>query len=266
LPRSTLYDYVRSKLGCKPIILPALEEKIVKYLLVIERKYCGCTRDDVIRLAVQFPVHNKTASPYSISKEGADKDWFKRCMKRHSDKLSLCQPTGTSTARATGFSKEQAGIFFDLYEKSLLLMITTFTYFQGRRNWFNSGSKERTKNPRTQRPTSDWPFNYDIKGFFSNNCMHQCQWSLVSSPNFTVETLPCCYLPSLFLNISQSCLVTSDSIRHYQPLFRQAYFALPLLKLLYLRLYLSNHRGLSQATKQRTGDYIWVEKYFKKSF
>ena len=38
-------------------------------------------------------------------------------MKRHSDKLSLRQPTGTSTARVTGFNKEQVGIFFDLYEK-----------------------------------------------------------------------------------------------------------------------------------------------------
>jgi hypothetical protein len=38
-------------------------------------------------------------------------------VKQHSDKLSLRQPTGTSTARTTGFSKEQMGIFFDLYEK-----------------------------------------------------------------------------------------------------------------------------------------------------
>jgi hypothetical protein len=68
------------------------------------------------------------------------------------------------------------------------------------------------------------------------------------------------------VNIPQSCLVTSDSIRHYQQLFPQAYFALLLLKLLYIRLYLSNNLGPSQATKQRTTDYIWVEKYFKKSF
>ena len=40
-------------------------------------------------------------------------------MKRHSDKLWLRQPTGTFTARATGFNKEQVGIFFDLYEKEL---------------------------------------------------------------------------------------------------------------------------------------------------
>jgi len=40
-------------------------------------------------------------------------------MKGHSDKLSLRQPTGTSTVRATGFSKEHVGILFDLYEKEL---------------------------------------------------------------------------------------------------------------------------------------------------
>jgi len=41
----------------------------------------------------------------------------------------------------------------------------------------------------------------------------------------------------------------SWSIRHYQPLFRNPHFVLLLLKLLYLRLYLSNHLGSSQATK-----------------
>jgi hypothetical protein len=79
--------------------------------------------------------------------------------------------------------------------------------------------------------------------------MHECQWNLVSSPNFTVEMLIYCYFPSLFLNIPQCRLVTSDNIRHYQPLFPQAYFALLLLKLLYYRLYLSNHLGPSQAAK-----------------
>jgi len=38
-------------------------------------------------------------------------------MKRHNDKLSLRQPIGTPTVRATGFSKEQAGICFHLYVK-----------------------------------------------------------------------------------------------------------------------------------------------------
>jgi hypothetical protein len=50
-------------------------------------------------------------------------------MKRHSGKLLLRQPTGTSTVRATGFSQEHVGIFFDLYEKSLLLMIAHLHLF-----------------------------------------------------------------------------------------------------------------------------------------
>ena len=127
MPRSTLYDYFRStwepfkatqsKLGRKPIVPPALEEKRVEYLLLIERKYFGCPRDDVRRLSVQLAVRNKIPNPFSFTKEATGKDWFKRCKKRHGDKLSLCQPTGRSTARATGFSKEQMGIFFDLYEE-----------------------------------------------------------------------------------------------------------------------------------------------------
>jgi hypothetical protein len=81
---------------------------------LIEWKYFGCTRDYVRRLAFKLAVQNKIPNPFSIVKEEAGKDWFKLCMKRHSDKLSLCQPTGTSTARATVFNKEQVEIFFEL--------------------------------------------------------------------------------------------------------------------------------------------------------
>jgi len=76
-----------------------------------------------------------------------------------------------------------------------------------------------------------------------------CNTAPASSSNFTVELLPYCYLSSLFLyieNICQSFLVTSDNIRHYQPVFPQVYFALLMLKLLYLKLYLSNHLGPTQ--------------------
>ena len=40
-------------------------------------------------------------------------------IKQDSHRLSLRQPIGTFTARATGFSKEKLGILFDLYEKQL---------------------------------------------------------------------------------------------------------------------------------------------------
>jgi hypothetical protein len=128
MPRSALYDYVcsnwgsfqvtQSKLERKPIISPALEEKLFGYLLLIERKYFGCSRDEVRKLAFQLAVQNNIPNSFSIARETAGKDWFKRCMNRHSDKLSLCQPTGTSTARATGFSKEQAGISLDCKKKA----------------------------------------------------------------------------------------------------------------------------------------------------
>jgi len=106
-------------LGRKPIIPAALEETLVEYLLLIERKYFGCPRDDVRRLTFQLAVQNKIPRPFSITKEAAGKCCYKRCMKRHSYKLSLHQPTATSTVRATGFNKEYVGIFFYLYEKQL---------------------------------------------------------------------------------------------------------------------------------------------------
>jgi hypothetical protein len=70
--------------------------QLVEYLLLIEQKFSGCTRDDVRSLPFHLAVQNKIPSLFSITKEAAGKDWFKRCMKRHSDKLSLRQPTGKS--------------------------------------------------------------------------------------------------------------------------------------------------------------------------
>jgi len=61
-------------LGRKPFISSGLEEKLVEYLLLTERKYFGCTRGDVRRLDFQLAVQNKIPSPISIAKEAADKD------------------------------------------------------------------------------------------------------------------------------------------------------------------------------------------------
>ena len=75
-------------------------------------------------------------------------------MERHSDKLSLRQPTGMSTARATGFSKEHVGIFFDFYEKELAAHgYSPSLIFSVDETGLTvvSGSKETTENPRTQR-------------------------------------------------------------------------------------------------------------------
>jgi hypothetical protein len=97
-------------------------------------------------------------------------------MKRHNDKLSLRQSTGTSTAGAIGFSKEQVAIFFDLYEKELAARdYQPSLIFNVEETGLTVVQKKQTKNPRAQRQTSDWRFNRGIKGFFNNNCcMHKC--------------------------------------------------------------------------------------------
>jgi hypothetical protein len=67
------------------------------------------------------PPRIQSPNSLSVAKGATGRNLFKRFMKRHGDKL-VCQPTGTSTAITAGFSREQAGIFFDCKEKRFLHM------------------------------------------------------------------------------------------------------------------------------------------------
>ena len=49
--------------------------------------------------AIQLASQNTVPNTFSVVKEAASKKWFKRFKKRHSDKLSLRQPTEISIAR-----------------------------------------------------------------------------------------------------------------------------------------------------------------------
>jgi len=113
------FTAIQSKLGRKPIIPPAPKEKLFEYLLLIERKCFECTRDNVRRLAFQLAVQNKIPSLFSFAKEAAGEDWFKRCMKGHSDNLSLRQSNRNIHRHSHRIQQEQVGIFFCLYEKEL---------------------------------------------------------------------------------------------------------------------------------------------------
>ena len=199
MPRSTLCHYIRSdwdpfqtsqsKFGSKPIIPAALEEKLVKYFFLIERKYFGSTGYDVRRPAFQLFVQNKIPNPFSIAKEAVGKDWFKSFMKRHRDKLSLRQKTGTSTARATGFSKEQVRILFNLYEKELDARdYPPSRIFNVDETGLTVVQTKQPKNPHTQTKPSVWRFNCGRKGFFNNICMNVCYWNFYfTSNNFSTE-------------------------------------------------------------------------------
>ncbi|KAJ4430442.1 hypothetical protein ANN_22658 [Periplaneta americana] len=85
----------------------------------MERKYFGCARNDVKRLAYQLTKENNIPNQFSIVKEVAGRDWFKRFMQRHNQKLSLRAPTDTSVARAKGFNRESVNKFFSPYEEAI---------------------------------------------------------------------------------------------------------------------------------------------------
>ena len=83
----------------------------------MEGKLFGLTSSDVRDLAYQLALINGIKSNFSIVYEKAGKRWLRLFLKRHSDKLSLRKPTGTSVARAKGFTKVNVDNFFNLLEK-----------------------------------------------------------------------------------------------------------------------------------------------------
>ncbi|KAI5715791.1 hypothetical protein M8J77_022459 [Diaphorina citri] len=102
------------KLGRKPILTDELEKKLVEYLQIMEAKYYGLTRMDVRRMAYQLAVKNNLS--HKFVSDIAGRSWLDHFLDRHKDKISIRKPTGTSFARANGFTEERVGHFFDLLE------------------------------------------------------------------------------------------------------------------------------------------------------
>lgn len=75
VPRSTLQrlvhlgipaeEAVSRKLGRKPIMSTAMEAELVHYLLIMEQKFYGLTRNDVRRLAYQLCERNGVDHPFA---------------------------------------------------------------------------------------------------------------------------------------------------------------------------------------------------------
>lgn len=126
VPHTTLQRMSRSqkpipqllgvKLGRKPVFNEEQEQELVKYLLEMEARYWGLTREDVRSLAFQLAKQNNIPNPFSVLNNCAGKDWLYGFCKRHKDKLSIRTPTGTSFDRAKGFNRESVKLFFDLLE------------------------------------------------------------------------------------------------------------------------------------------------------
>nr|CAI5854020.1 unnamed protein product [Callosobruchus analis] len=80
----------------------------------MEGLFYGLTRMDLRRPAYQVAVQNNIENPF---REGvAGRYWLKGFLKRHQNILSVRQPTGTSYARANGFTRERMNEFYDNLE------------------------------------------------------------------------------------------------------------------------------------------------------
>lgn len=126
VPRSTLFRLVNEKdspiesvlnevIGRKPVLGPDLEKQLVEYILTMENKFYGLTRMDLRRLAYQLALKNNISNPFK--KGFAGRYWLKGFLKRNQQILSIRQPTGTSQARANGFTKERMDEFYDNLDK-----------------------------------------------------------------------------------------------------------------------------------------------------
>nr|CAI5862407.1 unnamed protein product [Callosobruchus analis] len=125
VPRATLFRFVKEKndsiaevvdkpIGRKPVLDRDIESQLVDYILVMEGLFYGLIRMDLRRLAYQVAVQNNIENPF---REGvAGRYWLKGFLKRHQNILSVRQPTGTSYARANGFTRERMNEFYDNLE------------------------------------------------------------------------------------------------------------------------------------------------------
>lgn len=129
VPHTTLQRFVNSgkipeecvnqSVGRKPVLPHHLENVLVEYLIDMDNRFYGLTREDVKRMAYQVAVKNNI--PHPFTNEAAGRAWFDLFIRRHQHKLTIHKPIGTSFSRANGFNKDAVNKFFDLltaeYEK-----------------------------------------------------------------------------------------------------------------------------------------------------
>ncbi|XP_067642531.1 uncharacterized protein [Eurosta solidaginis] len=115
---SEIEEVVNTKLGRKPVFPEHFEKMLVDYVLTMESKLFGLSRMDVKYLAYQLAEKNNIMHPFSKENQLAGKDWLRGFLKRNPN-LAFRSPTGTSLARARGFTKDNVNTFFDILEKEM---------------------------------------------------------------------------------------------------------------------------------------------------
>jgi len=81
-----------------------LEEELVSYCLMMERKFFGLTTKSIKRRAFELAIQNGLVRPFPVQQGRAGWKWPRKFMCRH-PRLRLHKPQATSAARVKGLAK-----------------------------------------------------------------------------------------------------------------------------------------------------------------
>lgn len=92
-----------------------MERELVEHIKLLETRFFGFTRKEVLELAYQFADVNNIPHNFNNEKKMAGKEWLAGFRRRHPD-ISLRKPEATSAARAQAFNKPQVALFYNTYQ------------------------------------------------------------------------------------------------------------------------------------------------------
>lgn len=102
----------------KPTFSPEVERQLVEHLKLLESRFFGLSRKDVLELAYKLAVENGFEHHFNNQKKVAGKDWLREFRRRNPD-ITLRKPEATSAARAQAFNKPQVAQFFKVLDETL---------------------------------------------------------------------------------------------------------------------------------------------------
>ncbi|KAI4469669.1 hypothetical protein MML48_1g12307 [Holotrichia oblita] len=97
-----------------------VEKELVLHIKKLEKLGFPCTRTDVRKLAFQLAQKLNIKHNFDVVSEMGGKQWLQNFLERH-EILRVRQADG-SCARALGFTREEIGKFFKLYEEIKLVL------------------------------------------------------------------------------------------------------------------------------------------------
>lgn len=105
------------RLGRKPALPQKLEEELVSYCILMDKKFYGLRCGDIKFMAYQLALKNDLPHSFNTEKQTAGKKWLRSFIRRH-PRLSLRRPEGLSSVKSI-FNQQNVDCVFDIYKKEL---------------------------------------------------------------------------------------------------------------------------------------------------